>query len=143
MQNNEMQHLTDLLWRIARQMKCSIREQGPRIGVNTSQIHALYFIQEKKGALMREIAEHLSMRPPSATSLIADLERLGFVRRTQDEKDKRAFRITMTTKGRYFISHRLQLYAEHLEKMMRSLTRTERAYFIKAMNKMISTPDNV
>jgi DNA-binding MarR family transcriptional regulator len=142
MPNTETQHLVDLLWRIARRMKCSIKEQDPQIGVNSSQIHALYFIQETKGALMREIAEHLSIRPPSATSLIADLERLGFVRRSQDPKDKRAFRITMTKKGEYFIAHRLQLYAKNLERMITRLSPAERTCFIKALNTMISTPEH-
>jgi len=47
-----------------------------------------------------DLAERLLVRPPSITSVVDGLERLGFVARRRASSDRRAKQVSLTSKGR-------------------------------------------
>ncbi|HUO50579.1 MAG TPA: MarR family transcriptional regulator [Candidatus Paceibacterota bacterium] len=57
------------------------------------------FIGEHGSPSMQEIAKHLRVTAPSATSLVGKLQRLGWVERTSSPKDKRTVQIVLSKKG--------------------------------------------
>lgn len=59
----------------------------------------LRFIAAHGNPSMREIAQHLRVTAPSATSLVGKLQRLGWIARTASSKDRRTVRIVLTKKG--------------------------------------------
>ncbi len=63
---------------------------------------------------MQDIARHLRVKPPSATSLVSTLARAGFVRR-EASADKRVVRISLTRKG----ERELAAYRTRCTKTMR------------------------
>lgn len=58
----------------------------------------LRFIAQRESPTMQDIAKHLRVTAPSATSLVRKLSSLGWIARRAG-KDKRIVRITLTAKG--------------------------------------------
>ncbi len=69
---------------------------------NVSMLHGqiLRFVVEKKSVTMKDLAQHLSITPPSATSITESLVKKGWLERETDKVDRRVVRIHVTTAGR-------------------------------------------
>lgn len=59
----------------------------------------LRFVKSAESPTMQEIAQFLRITAPSATSLIAYLEKLGMLVRIREPEDKRVVRISLTKQG--------------------------------------------
>ena len=59
----------------------------------------LRFVEQSEGPTMQDIAQHLRVKAPSATSLIAHLVNAGWIERIGSTKDRRIVRIYVTKKG--------------------------------------------
>src|SRR4051812_18248025 len=68
------------------------------------RVETLVYIRDHKAPSMTDIAGHLSITAPSATSLINALAKAGLVVRKRDQADKRASRISLTPAGRVFVA---------------------------------------
>lgn len=60
----------------------------------------LKYVAKAKEPTMHDVADYLRVKAPSATSLIANLDKAGMIVRTSGSKDKRVVRISLTAKGR-------------------------------------------
>jgi DNA-binding MarR family transcriptional regulator len=98
MNNATFQELTTLFFS-TRQI---IREKlpGKRPDPNAwLRFETLRYIQESKNPTMQDVARHLHVKAPSATSLISYLLRDGFVVRAASSEDRRVVRISLSKKG--------------------------------------------
>lgn len=81
----------------------------------------LKFISYAGDPTMHDIAGFLRVRAPSATSLIAHLEKKDLVRRIKPQGDKRIVRITLTKKGVLAVQAYLRRSARALETVFERL----------------------
>jgi DNA-binding MarR family transcriptional regulator len=65
-----------------------------------SQYQTLWFVAGRTRASMQEVARHFKIRAPSATFLIDELVRAGFVERHANSKDRRKVEVSLTPQGR-------------------------------------------
>lgn len=126
-------------------MKQTIRANLPQGQADPNawmRCETLRFIQEKEQPTMQEIAKHLRITAPSATSLMRKLSSLGWIERAPTRTDKRVVRITLSAAGRREVA-RYQKQAEatmrkvfsrlpqrdirHLKRILRSLNDIHRA----------------
>ncbi len=77
---------------------------------------------------MREVADYLRVKAPSATSVIARLQREGLVARVSEKGDKRVVRIELTASGR-----------RRVEKYLADATGTMSKVFSKISGKDVAT----
>ena len=77
----------------------------------------LRFVDQSEGPTMREVAKHLRVTAPSATSLVRKLSSLGWVKRVPSESDKRVVMIRLTTAG----ERELARYRTQAERTMRKV----------------------
>ena len=63
------------------------------------QLETLRFIRENREVLMKELAAHLFITPPSATSLVNELVSKKLVGRSFNKKDRRITKVSLTKKG--------------------------------------------
>ncbi len=64
----------------------------------------ILFVLNKEGELsQRELSEKMNLTPPTITSAIQKMEKLGYIRRKPDEHDQRILRLCVTEKGKTFI----------------------------------------
>ena len=69
------------------------------IGLYRGQPPLLKLLAETPGMTHSEVAAHLQIAPATVTKMIQRLERAGFVRRSQDERDHRVSRLALTEMG--------------------------------------------
>ena len=82
-----------------------------------SQFEALWFIGPGGKKSMEAIADFLKITPPSATSMIGKMEKIGFVSRIRDKKDKRVVYVSLTTKTK---TH-MQALRKHKEQLFKNI----------------------
>ncbi len=73
-----------------------LRKKSKEFGLSVSQMEVLHFVVEHKNPTMKDIAEHLQVKPPSATTIVETLCKKKLLKREESIKDKRITRITFT-----------------------------------------------
>ncbi len=100
------------------------------------QIQTLTYLKLHTNAQMSEIAEHLHIELPSATSLLNKLVALQLVQRQQDEKDRRLVRIALTEEGNAILTIAKKEKEAHVKQMLSYLTDEERHELLRLMEKL-------
>ena len=77
-------------------MMCMAREGT---AMNFLQIHALALIAEHRGITMKELAHHLKITSPSATSFVNRLVKIRWVERFPDAENRKLVRLKITQTG--------------------------------------------
>ncbi len=70
-----------------------------QIGISPGQPKMLNYIFQNDGCMQKDIADATGIEPPSATSILAIMEREGLIRRVQCKNDKRRLNVYITEKG--------------------------------------------
>jgi DNA-binding MarR family transcriptional regulator len=93
---NSKPNLGDLLLIFRRNILESIRKEGFKHDLTFSQVEVLRFIGLQGKETMRAISLYLKITPPSATAIIAEMEKKGLVKRQSDKNDRRVVFIILT-----------------------------------------------
>ncbi len=120
--------------RIATELRRSLARLSRRLRLETSQRGLSGAKHSVLGHLYRggastpgSLASAESVKPQSVTRLLAELERSGLVMRTQDETDRRQFKVELTAGGREVVQREARQRALWLASAMNSyLTPLER-----------------
>jgi len=99
MNKKQLQELSSLFFT----MKQILRAQLPDHKVDPNawlRYETMRHIRDAKGPTMRDVAEYLRIKAPSATSLIGHLARTGMIARKGEKADKRIVRIFLTPRGK-------------------------------------------
>src|ERR1700733_3056776 len=70
------------------------------IAMPFSQCQTLWFVAEQKSPSMQDVARHFKIRAPSATFLVEELVRGGYLLRRANSKDRRRVEVSLTPKGK-------------------------------------------
>lgn len=82
--------------RVLRQrMACKVGDSE----ANFLQMHALVHIREQEGMTMKQLADHLKITSPSATSFVNRLVKLKWVERVTDAENRKLVRLKLTKAG--------------------------------------------
>lgn len=84
-------------WYVVNQMKDTKLKAG--------QAGILVILQMMGPLSQKEIADRIHITPPSVNVAVQKLEKLGYVRKEQDEKDQRVTRIHLTDSGEQTIGN--------------------------------------
>jgi DNA-binding MarR family transcriptional regulator len=74
---------------------------------------------------MNAFAAKLGVSPPSATSFVERLVRLGYVRRSVDRRNRRLVHLTLTTRGSRTLAKEMKEHARMFREVLRGLSTTE------------------
>ena len=96
-----------LMFEFFRLVKSRVRAAAPATCPPLTQLEALEFIANKEAPSMRDVALYLKIKAPSATSLVEELAREGFLRRSADPRDRRQVRLAVTDKGKRMLERML------------------------------------
>jgi DNA-binding MarR family transcriptional regulator len=96
-------NIEDLLLALRRKIIDSCKREGIKYDLTFSQMEITRFIGEAHAAsrevTMKNIADHLKITPPSATTLIAEMEKKGMIKRKHHPDDRRVVSIVFTPKA--------------------------------------------
>jgi len=85
---------------------------------------------------MKDVADYLSITPPSATSLIDNLIGSGLITRKLNLEDRRIIRIEITKKGSSFINEHMEEVSKRMRKGLIALTKKEQEQLSKILTKV-------
>ena len=89
------------------------------------QAGILFVLEEHSNISQRELADLLSVKPPTITSGLKKMEKLGYIVRTPDQEDRRVLRLQNTEKGTACVEKIRETMKEMEQIMYRGLSREE------------------
>lgn len=89
------------------------------------QFFILLRLYVKDGQTQRELADKILNDHPNITRLVDKLEQKAYVQRANNEKDRRSYLITLSSKGRAFCASRVPLIHQERERILKGLTKKE------------------
>jgi len=69
------------------------------MGLTTAQLRVLFLVRETPGVTAGELAQRLSVTPPTISGIVDRLVKLSLIRREDDESDRRLVRNFLTDQG--------------------------------------------
>jgi DNA-binding MarR family transcriptional regulator len=108
-----------------------------RHGFSSPQMPMLVLIAKRGSVSVKDIASRLNITSSAATQLVQTLIRHGFLRKTTDEKDRRAVRIEFTSLGkRKFTALRADMLGE-IEQIFKPVPDRELTEMINTFEKVL------
>jgi len=88
------------------------------------------------GVTLGEVADHLALPRSSASVLVKDLARRGFVRRARDRADERRLALLLTAEGARRVAVDSVLDPERLDAALSALAPSERTALVDALERV-------
>ena len=107
------------------------------IAMPFSQCQTLWFVAEHQNPGMQDIARHFKIRAPSATFLVEELVRGGYLKRQANAEDRRRVELTLTPKGKRAFKTIEQKRSTILSKLFGSLHEEDRKELNRILKKII------
>src|SRR6185503_15086343 len=125
----------DLMAKFGRHMRSKLRGgHAPSI----AQLEALQFVAEHDCPTMRDIARHLQVKAPSATSLIGELVRSKMLVRRGDPNDRRHILLEATSEGRRELNRITKRKKEIISAMLRRLDEKDKRELSRLLHKVLA-----
>ena len=74
----------------------------------------------------RELADHIHITPPSVNVAVQKLEKLGYIRKEQDEKDQRMTRIHLTERGEKILGNMHEILRSTEDTLLKNMSTEEK-----------------
>ena len=104
------------------------RGDDPELSQHERQL--LHHVPEAGGIALNALAAHLALPKSTASVVVKDLERRGFVRRARDERDERRLAIVLTDEGSARVKADTVLEPERLARALDALEPPQRAQLL-------------
>ncbi len=95
------------------------------------------------GIALTALAAHLALPKSTASVVVKDLERRGFVRRARDERDERRLAIVLSAEGRARVAADTVLEPEGLARALAALPKEERVALLRAFESLADAGENL
>jgi MarR family transcriptional regulator, organic hydroperoxide resistance regulator len=89
-----------LLARVCKAHRGSVGDALAEVGLHVGQEMVLLHLWQRDGLTPSELAEALSVEPPTVTNMLSRMERAGLLKRCRDPEDARCTRVYLTEQGR-------------------------------------------
>jgi DNA-binding MarR family transcriptional regulator len=99
----------------------------------------LNVLGSREGAIQQELSADMGIDPSTMVSLIDDLETKGLAARRRHPKDRRAWEIALTPRGRQTLERARRLAREVQDGVLSGLTRTERRRLMALLHRALDT----
>ena len=98
--NNDKEPIGKYISLIHRKGTCFITKEVSKFGIGSGQIMFLMQLYRKDGICQEELSENLHIDKGTTCRAIKKLEEEGFLIRSRDENDKRAYKLYLTEKSK-------------------------------------------
>ena len=107
------------------------------LALTLAQMRCLRVLSHEQNCTMRDLSQHLGVRPSTATELVDALVRGGFVQRTPDPNDRRAVRLNLSAKGRRLKDKHRAERQQHLRAVIANLSDEQRHAMLGALETLV------
>jgi len=92
--------LASVIGRLHRALRRNARESMPGATLPQAQIEVLRLLNQHSGLRAHQVSAQLGLAPNTASTLIMQLVRLGYIERRVDDQDRRSARLSLTDAAR-------------------------------------------
>jgi len=110
--------------------------RGDEPDLSQHERQLLHHVPAGGGVELKHIAWHLALPKSTASVLVKDLERRGFVTRRRDPRDERRLAITLTSKGLERVAADSVLDVRGLQTALADLSSEERRALLETIEKL-------
>jgi DNA-binding MarR family transcriptional regulator len=107
------------------------------------ELQLLHHVPVEGGIPLTALARHLALPKSTASVLVKDLERRGFLHRARDVRDERRLAIALTDAGRRRVDADTVLSPDHLSAALALLEPTTRGALLDAVEQLASASERV
>lgn len=125
-----------LLSHIGKYSRTHFKERLEPIGIDGSTFGTMMYLFRQDNRTEREIADHLRVDKATTTRTIHKLEELGYVERSKDLNDRRAYRIILTDKALGIKKEMLKARNEWIDIVLRDFTTEDRETLLDLLYRM-------
>lgn len=129
------QELMDCVPLIMRAIRAEMRSHR-EAGLSVPQFRSMLFIHHHHSASLSQLADHLGLTPPSASSLIDKLVKRGLVLRSSAVENRRQIQLNLTEIGEAMLDSAQQLTIGYLSKLLDRLSTDEKIQAMEALQKL-------
>lgn len=124
---SEAQQLTEVITRLRRALRTSIRTDYPWESMPMAQVELMQCLGERPGGgRIGELAQVLRLAQNTISGLVQQLVVAGYVDRSPDPADRRAVRITLTGAGRAQLDDWIAAHEQRIGAALGSLSAGDR-----------------
>ena len=105
-------------------MVCDETDEGYRAESRTGRNSCN--IADGRPMSQRELADHIHITPPSVNVAVQKLEKLGYIRKEQDEKDQRMTRIHLTERGEKILGNMHEILRSTEDTLLKNMSTEEK-----------------
>lgn len=128
--------LISTIFDVGRQIKQELIRGKCLEDFTQTEIEILKFIGSRKKVTMKAVAEHLCIKPSSATSAVERLVEKGSIKRVYDKNDRRVVYIEFTTKGLVTLKKKYKVLQKTIKDVFSGLSNKEKIDLIKIFEKI-------
>lgn len=125
--------LTDIVNRLRRVLRASIRSDYPWESVPMAQVELLQRLREEPDLRVNDLATRHRLANNTVSVLVHQLVKAGMVTRTEDPNDRRAVRLRLTNDGLDMLTAWQLAHEQRLEHAMDQLDQTDRTAVLAAL----------
>jgi DNA-binding MarR family transcriptional regulator len=117
------------------------RGDDPELSQHERQL--LHHVPVRGGIALTALATHLALPKSTASVVVKDLERRGYVRRARDARDERRLAIVLSAHGRRVVEADTVLDPDALARALAALPEAERGALLGAMESLADAGERV
>jgi DNA-binding MarR family transcriptional regulator len=133
--------LLEVVPTVMRAIRSQMRSRGS-LDLTVPQFRALAFVNRNKGSSLCEVADHVGLTSPSASTLVDGLIERGMMTREEHPDDRRRIRLAVTEPGEAILEASTRGTMTYLAKKLSGVSADDREIIVKAMETLRSVFTN-
>ena len=117
--------------------------RGDEPGLSQHERQLLHHVPAAGGVALSDLARHLALPKSTASVVVKDLERRGFLRRRRDTRDERRLAIVLTAEGRRKVAADTVLAPEPLARALDALPAARRRALVEAFEALADAAEQL
>jgi MarR family transcriptional regulator, organic hydroperoxide resistance regulator len=117
--------------------------RGDEPGLSQHERQLLHHVPAAGGVALTDLARHLALPKSTASVVVKDLERRGFVRRRRDARDERRLAIVLTAEGRRRVAGDTVLEPKPLAQALDALAAGRRAKLLDSIEALADAAERL
>lgn len=135
--------LTELITRLRRVLRASVRSDIPWETLPMAQIEVLQRLDDEPGIRISDLAERHRLATNTVSTLIQQMAGAGLVERATDPTDRRATILTMTALGRQRLDEWLSANNSRVDAALTALDATQRDHIEAALPALVALAEQL
>jgi DNA-binding MarR family transcriptional regulator len=117
--------------------------RGDEPGLSQHERQLLHHVPEDGGIALTDLAAHLALPKSTASVVVKDLERRGFLRRARDTRDERRLAIVLTGAGAERVRADTVLDPERLGRALAALPEAARGELLRGLEALTDAAERL